>query len=475
MEKCRLAELPNELLTQILSYIVPLAKIALLSKHFKALVELLLYRHISLNVRYSAKELSNTRIVNRFSYTTIPSFVPFDRLIENLSVNPNLGKSVQSLSLRVHRRLWYSQFDAYSRLLERLPELQSLSLSPPPLRSNISNSDWPLNSLRLDFNHVTDHYDESGEWLHLGIPLQIIAQYLRLPRLRKVQAENVLLTPRFDETRHLLQGSSSVDDLRFLDCCEARSDRVVAAFLTSIKRLKRFVIEFSSQLSQAALIPRHSHEYGLALSAHQETIEELVVATSKGSHMIGWTLGPFTRWSSLKRLAVPGYMIRGRFTHTRNLHDVLPPLLEEFQVEHLAGHYNCNLRQVAYQRLVASSQPETTLSRVLSQVAPQGLIKSSRPAKYKSRVDAARAANDVTDMKRLAENKNSRVPRLKRVIWWYQKPTNCAFEHSENPTNLHALVEIYLAFRMVGVTFEWVTEPFFKDTPFGKRLCEWHG
>lgn len=263
MEKCRLAELPNELLTQILSYIVPLAKIALLSKHFKALVELLLYRHISLNVRYSAKELSNTRIVNRFSYTTIPSFVPFDRLIENLSVNPNLGKSVQSLSLRVHRRLWYSQFDAYSRLLERLPELQSLSLSPPPLRSNIPNSDWPLNSLRLDFKHVTDHYDESGEWLHLGIPLQIIAQYLRLPRLRKVQAENVLLTPRFDETRHLLQGSSSVDDLRFLDCCEARSDRVVAAFLTSIKRLKRFVIEFSSQLSQAALIPDTVTNMGL--------------------------------------------------------------------------------------------------------------------------------------------------------------------------------------------------------------------
>ena len=38
--------------------------------------------------------------------------------------------------------------------------------------------------------------------------------------------------------------------------------------------------------------------------------------------------------------------------------------------------------------------------------------------------------------------------------------------------NLPELMEIFLAFEQVGVKFEWVTEVFFKDTPFGKQLCE---
>lgn len=64
MEKRKLADLPNELGTQILSNIhgqSHLAMIALLSKQFGAIVDLLIYRHISLDIHYLAKDLDAPR------------------------------------------------------------------------------------------------------------------------------------------------------------------------------------------------------------------------------------------------------------------------------------------------------------------------------------------------------------------------------------------------------------------------------
>lgn len=428
MEQFSLAALPNELLMQILSYIQGqsyLAKIALVSKQFKALIELVLYRHIDLDVTYSAKDLRNTRIVNPYSHTTIPSFMRFDRLIDTFSVQPNLAKQVHTLSLRVHRRLWYKLFATDCRLLKLLPELRVLSLSPPPLHSIIPHSNWALSSLRLDFTHVTDHYSGSENWLQVEIPLQIIARYLSLSKLRKLQVEQIMFTSYFDETSHLL-GSSPVEDLRFLKCCKCSGDeRVVAAFLRSIKCLKRFVFEVSAR---STLPEPSTGVFGLALSAHQETIEELAFATSEGAPVIPWVLSPFTQWSSLKRLAVPAYMILGS---TLKLHEVLPPLLEEFQIEHLTGYSNQTWPQVA--------------------------------------------GKDFKNMQLLAENKNLSVPRLSHVVWWYQKPTGSPTDHPMCPINLYrgGLIEISSAFDKVGVQFVWVTEASFKDTPAGKRLYEW--
>ena len=431
MEQRNLATFPNELLMQILSHIrgqSHLAKIARISKQFKALVELLLYRHISLDITYSAKDLRNTRIVNPYTHTTIPSFMRFDRLIDTFSVHPNLAKQVDTLSLRVHRRLWYKLFATDSRLLKLLPDLRTLSLSPPPFHSVIPYNNWALTSLRLDFSHVTDHYDERSDWLQAGIPLQMIARYLSLPKLRKVQVEKILFTSYFDETSHLLSGSP-VEDLRFLKCCKCRGDeRVVAAFLRSIKCLKRFVFEVSARTT----VPDPSTGvFGLALSEHQETIEELAFATSEGAPVIRWVLGPFTQWSGLKRLAVPSYTILGRSSNSVNLHEILPPLLEELQIEHLTGYSNQTWPQVA--------------------------------------------EKDLEDMQRLADNKNLCVPQLSHVVWWYQKPTDSPTDHPACPIRsyLDGLIKIFFAFDEVGVKFVWVTEAFFKDTPVGKRLYEW--
>lgn len=418
--------LPAEVLLQIFSYFHDqshLVKLTRVSKRFNALVERLLYHHISLDIRYSAKEF------DKFSHTTIPSFLPFDRLIEHLSVRQDLGKCVLALDLRVHRRLWYMPFATHSFLLEQLPGLQALSLSPPPLDLNIPCSDWSVKSLRLDFGHVTDHYIGAGDWWHIGVPLQIIARYLHLAKVRKIQVEKAFFTSQFDNAGHLSTGSSSVDDIRFLNCCVRKSDRVLASFIRSIRSLKRFVVEFSSLKYHAAPLGRDTCRFNSALSGHQETVEELVVATSGEVAPIHWSLGPFTQWGCLKRLAVPSYMVVDGFPRRQKLHEILPPLLEELQIENPAAH---NYR---------------LLTRI-----------------------------NLEDMRLLALTKNDYVHRLNTVIWWNQVPEKSSLDYDTDISPdgpLARLIRIFFSFEEVGVKFVWVTETFFKDTPFGKRLCEW--
>ena len=456
--RLQLSDLPNELLTQILSNIrgqSNLAKIALLSKQFKTLVERLLYHHISLDVQYSAEDFSNTRFVNMDSYTTIPSFVPFDRLINKLSVRLDLGRSVRRLDLRVRRRLWYMPFDAHSRLLECLPELQALSLDPPPLHLSMPCSDGPLKSLRLNFSHVTDHYGEGRTWFFNGVPLQIIARHLLLAKLRKLHVEMGRFVPNFDYTHHLPAGSSSVEDLLFLNCRVKKCDSVLASFLRSTKRLKRFVIEFWLTPYLIASPAPSAGVFERALSAHQETIEELAVATSGGLAEIRWALAPFTQWSSLKRLAVPRNMILGDPPRLRYLHTILPPLLEEFQVQHKTENFHRIVPQMPYEEPLDWLSTDWTHSR-------------------DGGIDVDRIL-DISEMRILAANKETHIPKLKHVVWWYQThETSSQDYHDYSLDRTEVLLqEASLAFEEVGVEFMWITGSLFKNTPFGRRLYEW--
>ena len=377
-EQQNLADLPNELLTQVLSNIPGqdhLTKIALVSKQFKDLVDLQFYRHIRLDVQSSTKELHSKSLNNKYSHTTMPSFVRFDRLMNTLSARQKLARQVHTLSLRVHYGLWYKAFAADSRLLNLLPELKALSLSPPPLRLSVSRMNSTITSLRLDFSQVTDHYDEADDRFRM-VPMDIIARHLSLPKLRKLQVEKTQIRPNFDGINHLPVGNSSVDDLRLLECCEQKCDRIVAAFLCSIKSLKRFVFEVTSQSQHTLQFEANAGSFERALTRHQATIEELAIATGEGSSIISWTLGPFTKWSSLKFLAIPDYMTLGLFPGSQTLHRILPPLLEELQIEFPWPRLTQRIR------------------------------------------DRARAKN-VTDMQHLAENKESCFPRLNLVISRY--------------------------------------------------------
>ena len=285
-----------------------------------------------------------------------------------------------------------------------------------------------------------------------GVPLQILARCLRLPELRKVQLERVLYTKKFDGKCHFLRDTSFIGDLRLLSSYEQKSDRVLAALLCSIKCLQRFVFETLSESPRMARPAPSAGVFESALSGHRRTIEEFAVATSDGARRIGWRLGSFTQWSSLKRLAVPGYILRGDLSSPCKLHEKLPSLLEELQVEFPTGHNSRNP------------------PRIFPHIAPTSFLLGP----YESMVDATGTVR-IVDMLRLAEVKNLYVPRLNHVVWWYQRPTIVAADHLEYPPDMDLcrLIETSVAFEEVGIKFEWVIQPFFKDTPFGERLFEW--
>ena len=93
---------------------------------------------------------------------------------------------------------------------------------------------------------------------------------------------------------------------------------------------------------------------------------------------------------------------------------------------------------------------------------------------YESMVDATQTVK-IIDMLRLAEVKHLYVPRLNHVVWWYQTPTIAEADHLVHPPDMDrcSLIETSVAFAGVGIQFECVIQPFFKDTLFGERSCEW--
>lgn len=441
IEARHLEDLPNELLQEILSKIPhqsQLAKVALLSKHFQTLVEPLLYRNIDLDVRYTAEDLGNTKIVNGRLDSMVPSFERFDRLIHTLSTCQDLSERVLTLSLKVEHRLWYQNSAAHFRLLKQVPQLRALSFSPPPLNLSIPDGNRALTSLRLDFSQVTDHYWGVNGWLSWATPLGIVAKQLWLPGLCKLQVDETQYIEYFDFRHHFPReklGTSTVTDLRLLKCSFDMYDDLAAEFLRSIKCLKRFVIEISSPLWGGTREPGSGvFEHGLL--QHQNTIEELAIAISQTPYLKNWVMGSFTQWSSLRRLAVPSYMIPS----TAKLHEILPPLLEAFQLEHpLVDLQVANLNN--------------------------NLPVASWNTNYKSTNDTTQE-NNLANLYRLADSKESFMPRLEQVVWWFQAPTGSG---SDDPV----LLDLALAFQKTRIKFEFVSEMNFKDTPFGKRLCEW--
>ena len=161
-------------------------------------------------------------------------------------------------------------FAAHSRLLEHLPELRALSLNPGPYDLSISAGDWTITSLPSDSSNVTDHYADRRDWLHVGVPLFVIAKHLRLAKLCKLSANTVYFAWGFDAI-----GSSSVVDLRFLNCLVSKSDKILASFLRSTKYLERFEVDLWSSTDIAFSPHPYAGAFELALSVHQETIEEL--------------------------------------------------------------------------------------------------------------------------------------------------------------------------------------------------------
>ena len=426
----QLADFPDEIFHHIISEIVlnsDLAKVALVSHRFKTLTEPFLYRNILLDAEQLEERQPGTK----------PTLKWTDQLIANLRAHPELGRCTTAFSLRVTHFLYY-QDQPHINIISRMPKLRKLSYDPPPLQEGpIPTENKDLMALRLDFSHVTNHYDAEGSsWWKDGVPLRIVAMHLWHPSLRKLQAEKVFFTAGFEHDPWLFQrrmqdGRSPVEDLRFLDCFPRIEDGVLMAFIASIKRVKRFVLEIKSpgDSPPARNDPPTKIDVKSALHAHHRTIEELALSTSDYAPDLMQFSGSFIRWTALKRLAVP---VPGQHTM---LHQVLPPQLEELQLEKRLWIFPACKVLMEYDVF---------------------------------------AEKDLGLLWEFSKKKRACVPALKRLIWWLQYPSGQNSSGGKLRFHVSTLETCALElFGDVGVKFEVVSTPFFKETPFGKRLYEW--
>ena len=426
-----LADFPNEILQNIISNIKlnsDLARVLSLSHRFKTLTEPLLYRDIHLD----AEPLEDCQFLSTRKRT--------DQLIANLKARPELGRYTNSFSLRVTHPLWYQSSPQIS-IIARMSQLRQLSYDPPAVHGGaLPDQCKHLSDLRFDFSHVTDHYnDDSTSWLEDGIPLEIIAKHLWQPTLRRLQAEKVSFVQGFEHELYLIQqrmrqGRSLVQDIRFLDCSPCIDYNVLSAFITSVRHLNCFVfdVKLSGESGTAPDDPPVKIDLRPALLTHHHVIQDLALSTSDCALDAVHISGSFIQWTALKRLAMPFSKDLIRYTM---LHEILPPQLEELQLE---------------KKIWTFSTYEVVMEY---EVVPE---------------------NELTQFWELANNKQERVPGLKRLIWWLQYPLGQNFEDG-NYRLLVSTVQMLAQqnFKDKGVRFEVVTTPFFRETPFGKRLCAW--
>ena len=165
-------------------------------------------------------------------------------------------------------------------------------------------------------------------------------------------------------------------------------------------------------------------------------------------------MGTLTDYHNLKKLAIPEPFL-AEFKDP-SFHKLLPPHLEELQIQYPMG----NTIPVMDRQGHFGTKPPYRLMR----------------------------------MQRLAKNKESFVPRLRHVIWWFQQTTRQAsmgdpppfdrqrhFTKGSNATRMsddprkgplygppEDMENLTEDFRKVDVKFEWVSMPWLKDTPFGQ-------
>ena len=179
------------------------------------------------------------------------------------------------------------------------------------------------------------------------------------------------------------------------------------------------------------------------MERHRGTIEELAISNTEhalDSSNNMHTIGSLILWTALRTLAIPEAILSETPLYQLNLdqlklHQVLPPQLEELQ-----------------------------LDKKCSEVSTHGLQRHLVIMK-----------EDLRTLEELATNKNACVPGLRRVIWWLQHPSSENLsDHTYSLRVPHvALNQLEVVFREVDVQFEWVLTAHFKDTPVGKRLYEW--
>ena len=451
-------DVPNEVLDIIFSKLPQtsdLFAISLVCRHLRASVLPLLYKSLRLRAEWIADD--EYYYIKR---DELPIGLVSETIGRSLNRHPEMCKHVQNVSLRVSNKSWYENIGGHQRLLILLPSLQQLTLDPPPKWYDFEMNDC-LTTMRLSF-----FYDKGSFWAparRIDGNSFNLNEYLSIPTLRKVQFSYVERRFYHNTIHTGTPASSAVTDLRFTDW-HPEDVSILASILPSIRHLKHFMIDVRDRwmhhpvtVPMCGLVP---HDYGLLLQPHTASLEELVIAYSNGAYndlmhfppSPSPVMGPLTNYENLKRLAIPEPFLVG--LPDLSFHSILPPNLQELQIQ--------------YPVRVLITSPQMPVSE--------------------------RAYYHVSKMEALAQNKEQFVPRLKHVVWWFQRdpgpdyvngllPNGRSYSYrlnvmarphgpSQGPVHgpLSTGERLAKDFRKVGVRFQWVSEASFRATPFAKFL-----
>ena len=456
--------LPNELLLNIFGHIpcnFRLASVIRVCHHFKELIDKIEVKSLELRVAFPEQEILRMKpngrkkhpmykllrnFLNRPLSQTQPPWLPpsydrFCRLFQHLAKHPEMLKEIRSVSVTVQDRSWYFWYFQQSGLLDSLPYLDHLTLSPPPLFSirfpplfstrfstQISNHERrALKSLRLDFSLLTSkgYIGDAYEGMR-----DVISHHLYWFKLHKLRIDGL----DYAGDNLLRNEMTSIRDLWCVGCRNHESAVTAAELMSSSSSLVRFIFETNASYAAGCnflepfpppLSPFSFYDSGLYW--HKAALRQLVIASSDhGIIPRGWTLGLLDKFCQLEKLAAPFFMLP-KPTPDKATYEMLPPNLNVLQIQY----------PFDWDAIIIDDE------------------------------------QDVEAVRNHAGKMNSSLPYLHRFIMWQQKKyaqmaeTNGDFLDHVPPERLRMHEQIYEEF---GIKFEWVAVSSFWDTPVGKAL-----
>lgn len=433
----RLTDLPHEIGHKIMLEAIGydhnkayLASLCLVSHRFQEMIEPFLYHTLTIDVPHCAQGPSRSNLKSSTLY--LIESVRQHALLRTLDDRPTLRSLIRSLYLR-SRTIYNPDTDEHHlAILELFPLLRELHLGPLSLHRDLPLMP-NLRILHLDFSSKGGYLSTDITWEELRkAKMNALSRIFQIPTLQRLRIDQ-LFTSTPDAWQSCFKckhRAYSLTDIHILDCADVNIEYYKSMIL-SIRTLKSFILEIRSKDALYADEETFWSAMELALEPHQDSLEELMIATSDEAELEPTLFTcNFTKYHALKRLAIPENVLVGSEGGScKCLHLSLPPSLEELQLEHCLGDAGSD----------HGLEDEIAL----------------RTDKYKS----------------LAHNNDHRLRALKRVVWWYQKSYIDDYDvFLRQPRALPEMLDLARDFHKMGVRFQWGWASRFLATPFGTEL-----
>ena len=412
MPAVHILTLPNEILTSIFSFLSTwsLLNVSLACRHFCLFAQLLLFRNIRLSLIPREEESNHENTDGN------PEFHHFWDVVSTLRKNPTLRQNVEVLSLDIWNHPWCEDFKEYNTLINILPRLKALQLSPPPAKLDLSRH-LSMKTLELDFtssfNYRKTHPSDYGS------TLDSLSKHLHYPSLRILKASWPCLAELdggcyFPADRYCTSPITSVS----LEVADGEAIGALPRLLRTFRALQSFTFETSCPWVSELMMEHQMSPLALGrcVSYHAATLVELVIACNGGASFPRSTLfGTLTHFNSLRRLGIPETFLAKY--DDRSFDHLLPPNLEILQLQYTMGS--------------SQSHDEERTMR-------------------------------IKRMSCLLKNKNLNVPRLRLLIWWDQ-PADGLSDKMYGP--LSAMSELRNTARCLGLRFQYRIAFHFTGSP----------